>query len=103
MTLKVEAIPQALRLLRLWADRTPSDCERRSGISRHLISKWELGRALPSLECLIQHLASLDRDFGDLQRAIEANDALDKPRLERRLLRDEGMMDGFVGWLAGDP
>ena len=70
MSLSVDEISEALRLIRTWNGVSLAECERISGIRKDVISKWERGVVEPSLSSLVRLLQSLGRDFGDLQRAI---------------------------------
>ena len=43
----------------------------RSGLTKAMISAYEGGKNLPSLQSLSTYLNAIDRDLGDLQEAID--------------------------------
>jgi transcriptional regulator with XRE-family HTH domain len=61
----------ALRVLRQRKQRTQSALCKEVKVTKGMLSSYETGRQLPSLESLLAVLAGLECDFRDLQAAID--------------------------------
>jgi transcriptional regulator with XRE-family HTH domain len=96
MRLDVNEVPEALKLLRVQRDLSPRECARLSGFAQEVIGSWERGEGLPSLPSLMTLLAALDRDFGNLQNALDRLRRLNGP-LEQRWSRQRGKQPRVFG------
>ncbi|HET9210644.1 MAG TPA: helix-turn-helix transcriptional regulator [Thermoanaerobaculia bacterium] len=67
----LQCLPKALKLVREGAGYRQTDAAARSGLSKGMLSTYETGKTLPSLGSLTTLLASLGKDFADLQEAID--------------------------------
>jgi transcriptional regulator with XRE-family HTH domain len=64
-------VPQALKIIRQAAGLRQTQVSERSGLTKAMISAYETGKNLPSLQSLSVYLNAIDRDLGDLQEAID--------------------------------
>lgn len=73
-------IPEALKRVRQATGLRQIDVSRASGLSKAMVSAYEGGKALPSLQSLWAYLGALGRDMADLQEAIDELEGFPKRR-----------------------
>ena len=64
-------MPEALKRIRQSAGIRQTDVAELSGLTKAMLSAYETGKALPSLQSLTAFLAAIGRDFSDLQEELD--------------------------------
>lgn len=65
------SLGSALRLLRARQNLTQGAVATRAGLTKAMLSSYEIGSKLPSFQSLTSILSALDRNFHDLQEALD--------------------------------
>jgi transcriptional regulator with XRE-family HTH domain len=65
------SLGNALRLLRARQNLTQGAVAARAGLTKAMLSSYEIGSKLPSFQSLTAILSALDRNFHDLQEALD--------------------------------
>jgi transcriptional regulator with XRE-family HTH domain len=82
---EIRLVCQALRRVRQATGLLQVDVAERSGLTRAMISAYELGRSVPSLVSLSAYLGAIGRNLGDLQDEVNrlSGRSLDEPIEDR--------------------
>ena len=86
-------VPEALKLIRQSAGLRQTDVSERSGLTKAMLSSYEMGKTLPTLVSLTAFLVAVGKDFSDFQdvldmlRKVSPKRAPDERDLEREVGR----------------